>query len=77
MRIDTSARLEEHLKRNAPEGRYELTGQAESLPHSRGAEWSWERRDRPNEQLAYGVSLRLPKGSRMHFEIRYDNSANK
>jgi hypothetical protein len=29
-----------------------------------------------NWQLAYGVSLKLPKGSRMHFEFRYDNSAN-
>jgi hypothetical protein len=29
-----------------------------------------------NWQLAYGVSMKLPKGSRMHFEFRYDNSAN-
>jgi hypothetical protein len=29
-----------------------------------------------NWQIAYGVSLKLPKGSRMHFEFRYDNSAN-
>jgi len=29
-----------------------------------------------NWQIAYGTSLKLPKGSRMHFEFRYDNSAN-
>ena len=29
-----------------------------------------------NWQIAYGMSLKLPKGSRMHFEFRYDNSAN-
>ena len=29
-----------------------------------------------NWQLAYGMSLKLPKGSRMRFEFRYDNSAN-
>ena len=29
-----------------------------------------------NWQVAYGVSLKLPKGSRLHFEFRYDNSAN-
>jgi hypothetical protein len=29
-----------------------------------------------NWQLAYGTSLKLPKGTRLHFEFRYDNSAN-
>jgi hypothetical protein len=29
-----------------------------------------------NWQLAYGTSLKLPKGTRMHFEFRYDNSVN-
>jgi hypothetical protein len=29
-----------------------------------------------NWQLAYGTSLKLPKGARMHFEFRYDNSVN-
>jgi hypothetical protein len=29
-----------------------------------------------NWQVAYGVSLKLPKDSRLHFEFRYDNSAN-
>jgi hypothetical protein len=29
-----------------------------------------------NWQLSYGTSLKLPKGTRMHFEFRYDNSAN-
>jgi len=29
-----------------------------------------------NWQLAYGVSMKLPKGSRLHFEFHYDNSAN-
>jgi hypothetical protein len=29
-----------------------------------------------NWQLAYGMALKLPKGSRMHFEFRYDNSVN-
>jgi hypothetical protein len=28
-----------------------------------------------NWQLAYGMSVKLPKGSRMRFEFRYDNSA--
>ena len=28
-----------------------------------------------NWQLAYGMALKLPKGSRIHFEFRYDNSA--
>jgi len=28
-----------------------------------------------NWQLSYGTSLKLPKGTRMHFEFRYDNSA--
>ena len=29
-----------------------------------------------NWQLSYGTSLKLPKGTRMHFEFRYDNSVN-
>jgi hypothetical protein len=29
-----------------------------------------------NWQLAYGMALKLPKGTRMHFEFRYDNSVN-
>jgi hypothetical protein len=29
-----------------------------------------------NWQLAYGMSVSLPQGSRMRFEFRYDNSAN-
>jgi hypothetical protein len=29
-----------------------------------------------NWQLGYGTSLKLPKGTRMHFEFRYDNSVN-
>ena len=29
-----------------------------------------------NWQLSYGTALKLPKGTRMHFEFRYDNSAN-
>ncbi len=29
-----------------------------------------------NWQLSYGTSLKLPKGTRLHFEFRYDNSAN-
>ena len=29
-----------------------------------------------NWQLAYDESVKLPKGSRLHFEFRYDNSAN-
>jgi hypothetical protein len=29
-----------------------------------------------NWQLSYGTSLKLPRGTRMHFEFRYDNSAN-
>jgi hypothetical protein len=29
-----------------------------------------------NWQLSYGTSLKLPKGSKMHFEFRYDNSVN-
>ncbi len=29
-----------------------------------------------NWQLVYGTSLKLPKGTRMHFEFRYDNSVN-
>jgi len=29
-----------------------------------------------NWQLSYGTSLKLPKGTRMRFEFRYDNSAN-
>ena len=29
-----------------------------------------------NWQHSYGTSLKLPKGTRMHFEFRYDNSAN-
>ena len=29
-----------------------------------------------NWQLSYGTSLKLPKGARMHFEFRYDNSVN-
>lgn len=29
-----------------------------------------------NWQIAYDVAMKLPKGSRMHFEFRYDNSAN-
>ncbi len=29
-----------------------------------------------NWQLSYETALRLPKGSRLHFEFRYDNSAN-
>jgi len=28
-----------------------------------------------NWQLAYGMAVKLPKGSRLHFEFRYDNSA--
>ena len=29
-----------------------------------------------NWQLSYEMALKLPKGTRMHFEFRYDNSAN-
>jgi hypothetical protein len=29
-----------------------------------------------NWQIAYDTSLTLPKGSKLHFEFRYDNSAN-
>jgi hypothetical protein len=29
-----------------------------------------------NWQLSYGTSLKLPKGTKMHFEFRYDNSVN-
>ena len=29
-----------------------------------------------NWQLAYDMAVKLPKGSRLHFEFRYDNSAN-
>ena len=29
-----------------------------------------------NWQLAYGTTLKVPKGTRMHFEFRYDNSVN-
>ena len=29
-----------------------------------------------NWQISYGTSLHVPKGSRLHFEFRYDNSAN-
>ena len=29
-----------------------------------------------NWQLSYGTALKLPKGTRMHFEFRYDNSVN-
>jgi hypothetical protein len=29
-----------------------------------------------NWQIPYGVSMKLPKGSRLHFEFRYDNSVN-
>jgi len=29
-----------------------------------------------NWQLSYGTTLKLPKGTRMHFEFRYDNSVN-
>ncbi len=29
-----------------------------------------------NWQLSYDMALKLPKGTRMHFEFRYDNSAN-
>ena len=29
-----------------------------------------------NWQHSYATSLKLPKGARMHFEFRYDNSAN-
>jgi hypothetical protein len=29
-----------------------------------------------NWQLSYGTALKLPKGTRMHFEFRYDNSPN-
>jgi hypothetical protein len=29
-----------------------------------------------NWQLSYGKTLKLPKGSRMRFEFRYDNSAS-
>jgi len=29
-----------------------------------------------NWQLSYGTSLKLPAGTRMHFEFRYDNSVN-
>jgi len=29
-----------------------------------------------NWQVAYDVAMKLPKGSRLHFEFRYDNSAN-
>jgi hypothetical protein len=29
-----------------------------------------------NWQLAYGTALKLPKGTRMHFEFHYDNSVN-
>ena len=29
-----------------------------------------------NWQLSYDTTLKLPKGSRLHFEFRYDNSAN-
>jgi hypothetical protein len=29
-----------------------------------------------NWQHSYATSLKLPKGTRMHFEFRYDNSAN-
>ena len=29
-----------------------------------------------NWQLSYRTSLKIPKGTRMRFEFRYDNSAN-
>ena len=29
-----------------------------------------------NWQLSYGTALKLPKGTRMRFEFRYDNSPN-
>jgi len=45
-----------------PDGRHEVVL---DVPHY---DFNW--------QLAYGMSVHLPKGSRLHFEFRYDNSVS-
>ena len=63
-------RLRPHAHVRGKSAQYRVTypdGRDEIVLNVPGYDFNW--------QLAYGTSLKLPKGSRMRFEFRYDNSA--
>jgi len=64
-------RLRPHAHVRGKSAQYKLTypdGREEIVLNVPHYDFNW--------QLAYGTSLKVPKGTRMHFEFRYDNSVN-
>jgi hypothetical protein len=62
-------RLRPHAHVRGKSAQYKVTypdGREEIVLNVPGYDFNW--------QLSYGTSLKLPKGSRMRFEFRYDNS---
>jgi hypothetical protein len=64
-------RLRPHAHVRGKSAQYKLTypdGREEVVLNVPHYDFNW--------QLAYGISLKVPKGTRMRFEFRYDNSVN-
>jgi hypothetical protein len=64
-------RLRPHAHVRGKSAQYKLTypdGREEIVLNVPRYDFNW--------QLSYGTSLKVPKGTRMRFEFRYDNSAN-
>ena len=63
-------RLRPHAHVRGKSAQYKVTypdGREETVLNVPRYDFNW--------QLAYGMSVKLPKGSRLRFEFRYDNSA--